>query len=42
MHRKSLLAAMQQDMEGDSGEIPLFVSAIWSRIRAVLEHSLYL
>ncbi|KAJ7239123.1 hypothetical protein C8J57DRAFT_1373067 [Mycena rebaudengoi] len=41
IHRKSLLAAMQQNLEGDSGGIPLFISAIWSRIRAVLERSLY-
>ncbi|KAJ7271809.1 hypothetical protein C8J57DRAFT_1319678 [Mycena rebaudengoi] len=41
IHRKSLLAAMQQNLEGNSGGIPLFISAIWSRIRAVLERSLY-
>jgi hypothetical protein len=41
IHRKSLLAAMQQNLEGDSGGIPLFISAIWSRIRAALERSLY-
>jgi hypothetical protein len=42
IHRKSLLAAMQKNLEGDSGGIPPFVSVIWSRIRAALEHSLYL